>query len=367
MSESSGNSVLALERIPQRWVPFWRKNCLYIMMNYRWWWWRYQRKVPIRNGRVRSPDRACSSYSASKEIDWRPVAGFGNCVGRSWYRSIEPPSISNHCRLFGSSVSLTVPNRGWWHGGRRLQFLARTAINMARLSSLHATMNLQEVMLAVDPAPDYDGEDHSSSEYNMEEEQRSYMGTRKVIPSALADALCTDLGVRRVLMKLNTTLGTLYRLDSVISILDSYIAQIVDFGTAYAYLHRYWNDIRTMNKKLLTQEAEDREMRRNVLADGRITTWDVPLRRDRVDVMTPMNGYERPVPMPEDTNLDLIRIEMLNARSNYMLHMAEYAWLDVLCLRKEGGKNEHLRLDKWKLDVPTIGSVYELGLRTVAV
>ncbi|PBK62320.1 hypothetical protein ARMSODRAFT_858726, partial [Armillaria solidipes] len=73
--------------------------------------------------------------------------------------------------------------------------------------------------------------------------------------------------------------------------------------------------------------------------------------KDRVDVMTPINGYEWPVPMPKDANLDLIRIEMLN-------HGAEYAWLDVLCLRQEGGKNEHLRVEEWKLDVPTIGWVY---------
>ncbi len=37
---------------------------------------------------------------------------------------------------------------------------------------------------------------------------------------------------------------------------------------------------------------------------------------------------------------------------------AEYAWLDVLCLRQEGGKNERLRTAEWAIDVPTIGSVY---------
>ncbi|KAK0196332.1 hypothetical protein F5146DRAFT_1029364 [Armillaria mellea] len=76
--------------------------------------------------------------------------------------------------------------------------------------------------------------------------------------------------------------------------------------------------------------------------------------------MTSINGYEWPVPMPKDANLDLVRIEMLNARSEWMRSPnAEYAWLDVLCLRQEGGKNEHLRLEEWKLDVPTIGGVYE--------
>ncbi len=30
-------------------------------------------------------------------------------------------------------------------------------------------------------------------------------------------------------------------------------------------------------------------------------------------------------------------------------------------LRQEGGKGEHLRMEEWKLDVPTIGSVYEVA------
>ncbi len=79
--------------------------------------------------------------------------------------------------------------------------------------------------------------------------------------------------------------------------------------------------------------------------------------KDRVSVMTPINGYEWPVPMPKDANLDLVRIEMLNLAS-------EYAWLDILCLRQEGGKNEHLRFEEWKVDVPTIGWVY-YGARVV--
>ncbi len=56
-------------------------------------------------------------------------------------------------------------------------------------------------------------------------------------------------------------------------------------------------------------------------------------------------------PSPKNASLDLIRVEMLNLG-------AKYAWLDVLCLRQEGGKSDHLRLDEWKLDVPTIGWVY---------
>lgn len=57
------------------------------------------------------------------------------------------------------------------------------------------------------------------------------------------------------------------------------------------------------------------------------------------------------MPIPDDSNLDLIRIEMLNLG-------AEYAWLDVLCLRQEGGQDEDLRAGEWMLDVPTIGNAY---------
>ncbi|KAK0245461.1 hypothetical protein EDD85DRAFT_801124 [Armillaria nabsnona] len=36
----------------------------------------------------------------------------------------------------------------------------------------------------------------------------------------------------------------------------------------------------------------------------------------------------------------------------------EYAWLDVLCLRQRGGLREDLRVKEWKVDVPTIGGLY---------
>ncbi|PBK64638.1 hypothetical protein ARMSODRAFT_844999, partial [Armillaria solidipes] len=73
--------------------------------------------------------------------------------------------------------------------------------------------------------------------------------------------------------------------------------------------------------------------------------------KDHANVPTPINGKEWPVPIPKGTDLDLIRIEILNLG-------AEYVWLDVLCLRQVGGPREDLRAEEWKRDVPTIGSVY---------
>ncbi len=64
------------------------------------------------------------------------------------------------------------------------------------------------------------------------------------------------------------------------------------------------------------------------------------------------------MPIPKDTSLDLIRIEMLNLG-------AEYVWLEVLPLRQKGGSMEDRRMEEWKVDVPTIGSVYEQAEKVV--
>ncbi|PBK79774.1 hypothetical protein ARMGADRAFT_867737, partial [Armillaria gallica] len=101
------------------------------------------------------------------------------------------------------------------------------------------------------------------------------------------------------------------------------------------------------------------------LFSNRVVPWWVALhtpwgishawldRTHRESVLTPINGHQWPVPIPEDASLDLVRIEMLNLG-------AEYAWLDVLCLRQEGGLNEDLRVGEWMLDVPNIGNTYVL-------
>ncbi|KAK0224354.1 hypothetical protein IW262DRAFT_886904 [Armillaria fumosa] len=230
--------------------------------------------------------------------------------------------------------------------------------------------------------------------------QRSYTGNGPVISSALADTPCAALGMDGVLEKLNVTLGTSYspeskdphplRKTTLHSILKPYVARNDDFGTVYAHLRRFWYDydVAEIEETLRTKGEKDRKKRGEVLVHDRITSRAVPPRRvwdlyanrvvphwvvrerpwgishawvdqnDRVNAMTPINGREWPVPMPKDANLNLIRIEMLNLG-------AVYAWLDVLCLRQEGGKGEHLRLEEWKLDVPTIGYVYSFPASVV--
>ncbi|KAK0234040.1 hypothetical protein IW262DRAFT_129036 [Armillaria fumosa] len=234
--------------------------------------------------------------------------------------------------------------------------------------------------------------------------QRAYTGRKPVITSRLADTPCATLGVQGLLDQLNTTLGTSYSLDNLFlsSNLEDCIKDGSDFGMAYSYLRGIWhtNNWSTIRDEFWRQQEEDWEERRKALDGNRIVNPDLPPRRvwdlysnrvvpwwfmpkdpldpdeddhlqygedrdppepishawvdekDRTAVWTPINVYEWPVPIPKDVDLNLIRIEMLNLGH-------EYAWLDVLCLRQVGGPREDLRTEEWKLDVPTIGRVYQ--------
>ncbi|PBL01398.1 hypothetical protein ARMGADRAFT_425021 [Armillaria gallica] len=226
--------------------------------------------------------------------------------------------------------------------------------------------------------------------------QRAYAGRKPVISSSLADTPCSSLGIQGLLDLLNTTLGTSYTFASISNtpfiILKDCIAQNYDFGTAYGRLRSAWCDygVSVLLYTLRMYEADDEFWRRKALRGSRIVkpnmtprrVWDLYSNRvvpwwccgpsigdfdkgrvvrpishawvdavDRNDVWTPINGREWPVPIPNGANLDLIRIEMLNLG-------VQYAWLDVLCLRQRGGPRKDLRVEEWKLDVPTIGAMY---------
>ncbi len=216
--------------------------------------------------------------------------------------------------------------------------------------------------------------------------QRTYTGRKPVISASLADTPCAMFGAPRLLDRLNALLGTSYTMDtpSLPSLLEDCITKEYDFGTAYSRLRAVWytEDWNTARDELRGCEDQDQDMRRKAVhGNGSVISctyprrvWDlygnrvVPMwttgeiyphaishawvdENDRVDVWTPINGREWPVPIPKDANLDLVRIEMLNRG-------LEYVWLDVLCLRQKGGPREDLRAEEWKLDVPTIGQVY---------
>ncbi|PBK68709.1 hypothetical protein ARMSODRAFT_188705 [Armillaria solidipes] len=222
--------------------------------------------------------------------------------------------------------------------------------------------------------------------------QRLHTSRNPITPSSLADTLCSELGVQGMFEYINTILGTTYTLNaSISSLLQSFIDKNRDFGIAYAYLRRRWYgqgepecliDLATMKDKLRSWEAKDREMRRTVVRKGRIISRYIPPRRvwdlfsnrvvpwlvachgsrsvlshawldkkDRILVWTSINGKEWLVPLPAGVDLRLVRIELLELE-------CKYVWLNVLCLRQEGGPREDLRLEEWTVDVPTIGGVY---------
>ena len=81
---------------------------------------------------------------------------------------------------------------------------------------------------------------------------------------------------------------------------------------------------------------------------------------DMSPVWTAINQHQWPVPLPKDTNLEDLRSELLTLG-------AEYVWVDVLCLRQqsEDVSLEQLRLEEWKLDVPTIGNIYRAATHII--
>ncbi|KAK0447060.1 hypothetical protein EV421DRAFT_180331 [Armillaria borealis] len=194
-----------------------------------------------------------------------------------------------------------------------------------------------------------------------------------------------------ILEILNTTLGTSYTLDdhdSILqSVLQSFITRNYDFGILYANVRPYWYDL-TLIEHISELWMKDQDRRQDCLTDNGISpyfpcrrVWDLCANRvvpywvtrssspmpishawmapdDRFELWTPINCYEWPVPIPKDADLNLIRIEMLNQERLFPWDSVEYVWLDVLCLRQEGGEREDLRTEEWKVDVPTIGSLY---------
>ncbi|KAF8416913.1 hypothetical protein BGX38DRAFT_1073392, partial [Terfezia claveryi] len=75
---------------------------------------------------------------------------------------------------------------------------------------------------------------------------------------------------------------------------------------------------------------------------------------DRIFVMSPVNNYQWPVPLPKEMTLETVREQVLKMNCSY-------SWLDVICLRQEFEERpdlESVRADEWKVDVPTIGFIY---------
>lgn len=226
-------------------------------------------------------------------------------------------------------------------------------------------------------------------------QQRSYTSSY-IISSALADTPCTSLGVSGMLEELNDLLSTDYTKvtigDDRNAFLKLCIREEWDFGIAYARCRRWWASSQPLSPEALVElEEADKDMRRDAMnkktqqvihpniphrrvwdlfANRVIPYWATTVRlraeprqlavvshawmsedkRNFID--TPINSSSWPVPIPIDTTLDRVRIELLNMGM-------ELAWLDVLCLRQAGSASkEDIRKKEWALDVPTIGSLY---------
>ncbi|EKM48790.1 uncharacterized protein PHACADRAFT_266097 [Phanerochaete carnosa HHB-10118-sp] len=227
------------------------------------------------------------------------------------------------------------------------------------------------------------------------------------IPDALADIPRGLLPIDDLLAKLNSVLGTSYTLDTpgVRDCLKYALGSSHDFGEVYGTLRSEWSCwqgpedsaaalTRMKDRCDEVQRKRDNAIRGHSIQNSRIPprrVWDLYSNRvlpfhvmpwakyeddgclpddlwtvshswvreqDRKkSVMTVINGRRWCVPIPRGTSLDHIRIELLNMG-------ARYVWLDVLCLWQEGNvDDDEARLEEWKLDVPTIGYIYQDGPR----
>lgn len=227
--------------------------------------------------------------------------------------------------------------------------------------------------------------------------QRYHTG-QLAIPRKLANRSCDHFSRKELLDKLNAVLGTDYTFDDtpgLSSCLQEYLDESCDFGQAYGYLRPWWfdYDFKRVPKLMDRRKVEDRDMRKDAMDGDSIVDPNIPPRRvwdlysnrvlpfyalpvedpstipdnvwavshswldkrDRRSVNTKINDQAWYVPVPKLTNLHDIRIELLNLG-------AEYVFLDILCLRQQDEDKpemEFRRKKEWRLDVPTIGYVYQ--------
>jgi len=229
--------------------------------------------------------------------------------------------------------------------------------------------------------------------------QRPYTGydAEYVLSPEAASVSCTSLGHAGLLSELNRILHTSYTLKTpgASTLLEDCISSKYDFGTAYAHLRPLWarlhwlaGDLVSLREMFAEYEKNDKKDREEAQVKGTIVkpysvpprrVWDLRAHRvvpgwrtfhpyarywpvshswadDIAGLETPVNQYEWPVPIPAGVTLEVVRNELLNLG-------AEYAWLDILCLRQRSldPEKEKIRLKEWEIDVPTIGNAYQFS------
>lgn len=221
------------------------------------------------------------------------------------------------------------------------------------------------------------------------------------IPHYLANQRFND--VNSLLDKLNKVLRTDYARNrpGLCSCLQEYLDESCDFGQIYGHLRPWWfkGNFERVAALMLKRKEEDSVLRRNAIDGDCIVNPRVPPRRiwdlysnrvlpfyvlpvdqahiipdnvwavshswvaanERQKYRTRINGEAWFLPIPKETDPHLLRIELLNLG-------AEYVFLDVLCLRQKDDsklEQEFRRKKEWRLDVPTIGYIYQADRTTV--
>ena len=241
--------------------------------------------------------------------------------------------------------------------------------------------------------------------------RRLYDRRWAVLPSAVADLPCSHMEARSLLDHVNTIFGTSFALTrGVDACLVEFIDDGCDLGQVYGHLRPWLPRIHTeaefshFPSTTRARKEVDYTLRSSAMDGHRITNPRIPPRRvwdlfanrvipyyaidpsagytnlpgevgetgrlpknlwtvshswasppNRDSVLTNINGKAWRVPIPHDVTLDDIRDELL-------ILGAEYVFLDVLCLRQHDKGHpefENMRKREWRLDIPTIGHVYD--------
>ena len=234
---------------------------------------------------------------------------------------------------------------------------------------------------------------------------QQYHESPGVIDDGLANLRCFQAHPDWLLYTLNDVLGTPNRTlgPEGTAVLQTFLNEDFDFGQIYGMLRPWWSEqgalFNLIPQRMLQRKQEDRKMRRSAMDGECIVNSHIPPRRvwdlysNRVlpyhalniphphdipsnlwavshswlhphlrhFIHTPINQRLWPIPIPSVTTLEHVRIELLNMG-------AEYVFLDVLCLRQKGDPYwEFIRKREWKLDVPTIGHIYQAALSQTTV
>ena len=232
---------------------------------------------------------------------------------------------------------------------------------------------------------------------------RTYPGVWTVLPCELANRQCDKIEPFVLLKWLNTIFGTSFIFSpEAEACISEFIDDGCDLGTVYGYLRPWWHSIgreegfEAIRSTIRARMEEDYKLRAEAVVGSHVTRSSIPPRRvwdlysnrvlpyyaiepgywfdktprlpdnlwavshswrpasERQSVLTTINGKAWHVPIPKGTTLNAIRDELL-------ILGAEYVFLDVLCLRQKDEslpEMEGVRKREWRLDIPTIGHVY---------